>query len=81
MSRSLLDRRFKQLLGHTPHEHLQRERLARVRALLAETNLSIAEIAERTGFEHSEYLSVAFRRKFRLTPSEYRTRHATTARE
>ncbi len=81
MSRSLLDRRFKQLLGHTPHEHLQRERLARVRALLAETDLSIAEIAERTGFEHSEYLSVAFRRKFRLTPSEYRTRHSTTARE
>lgn len=75
ISRTLLERRFKSLLGHTPHEHILRTRLARVRAMLVETDLPVALIAERTGFEHTEYLSVAFRRETGLTPSEYRKRH------
>ncbi|RXK56336.1 DNA-binding transcriptional regulator [Oleiharenicola lentus] len=75
MSRTLLERRFKSLLGHTPHEHILRTRLARVRAMLVETDLPVALIAERTGFEHTEYLSVAFRRETGLTPSAYRQRH------
>jgi LacI family transcriptional regulator len=75
MSRTLLERRFKALLGHTPHEHILRTRLTRVQALLIETDLPVSLIAERTGFEHSEYLSVAFRRKTGQTPSAYRKRH------
>jgi LacI family transcriptional regulator len=75
MSRTLLERRFKALLGHTPHEHILRTRLARVQAMLIETDLPVALIAERTGFEHTEYLSVAFRRKTGQTPSAYRKRH------
>lgn len=77
MSRSLLDRRFKHALGHSPHEHIQRVRIARVRTLLAETELSIAAIAERTGFAHTEYLTVAFRRTAGMTPSEYRAQLGT----
>lgn len=75
MSRTLLERRFKQLLGHTPHEHIQRVRLEQVKTLLATTELAVAAIAERTGFEHAEYLSVAFRRATGMTPREYRSRH------
>jgi LacI family transcriptional regulator len=75
MSRTLLERRFKQLLGHTPHEHIQRVRLERVKALLATTELAVGAIAERVGIEHAEYLSVAFRRATGLTPRAYRLRH------
>lgn len=75
MSRTLLERRFKQLLGHTPHEHIQRVRLERVKAMLASTDLPVGAVAERVGFEHAEYLSVAFRRATGLTPREYRQRH------
>jgi LacI family transcriptional regulator len=75
MSRTLLERKFKAILGHTPHEHILRTRLARVRAMLVETDLPVALVAERTGFEHTEYLSVAFRRATGLTPSGYRARH------
>ncbi len=75
MSRTLLERRFKRLLGCTPHEHILRTRLARVRAMLVETDLPVALIAERTGFEHTEYLSVAFRRESGVTPSAWRARH------
>ncbi len=75
ISRTLLERRFKALLGHTPHEHILRTRLARVQTMLIETELPVALIAERTGFEHTEYLSVAFRRHTGQTPSAYRKRH------
>lgn len=75
MSRTLLERRFKALLGHTPHEHILRTRIARVQAMLVETDLPVALIAERMGFEHTEYLSVAFRRTTGQTPSAYRKAH------
>ncbi|MEO6002358.1 MAG: DNA-binding transcriptional regulator [Opitutus sp.] len=74
ISRTLLERKFKRLFGHTPHEHILRTKLARVRAMLVETDLPVALIAERAGFEHTEYLSVAFRREMGVTPSAYRQR-------
>lgn len=75
MSRTLLERKFKQLIGHSPHEHIQRVRIERVKALLVTTELSVGAIAERVGVEHPEYLSVAFRRATGMSPREYRTRH------
>jgi LacI family transcriptional regulator len=77
MSRTVLERRFKQLLGCTPHEHILNVRLGHVKTLLASTDLPLAQIAERTGFEHVEYLSVAFKRVTGLTPSAWRARHQT----
>ena len=74
-SRTLLEGRFKKLLGRTPHEEILRVRLNRVKQLLVETNLSLEAIAERSGFPHVEYLSVAFRREVGLPPSRYRVRH------
>jgi AraC-like DNA-binding protein len=40
-----------------------------------ETSLSLATVARRAGFEHAEYLSVAFKRRFGMPPSEYRKQH------
>ena len=75
MSRSLLERRFKQTLGRTPHEHILAVRLNLVKSLLTNTDLSLAAIAERTGFEHVEYLSVVFKRVTGLPPSQWRSKH------
>ena len=75
MSRTLLERKFKESLGCTPHEHIQNTRMERVKTFLATTTLPIAAIADRMGFEHVEYLSVAFRRATGLSPRDYRTRH------
>ncbi len=72
LSRRVLEQRFQRLLGHTPHEEILQVRLNRARQLLSETDLPLAVIAERTGFEHPEYLSVVFKRETRLTPSRYR---------
>ena len=72
LSRRSLEHRFKKLIGRTPHEEIQRVRLNSVKRLLSETELSIAAIAERSGYEHGEYMTSVFRRVTGLTPTEYR---------
>ena len=70
MARRALEGRFRKLIGRTPHEEILRVRLNRARELLSSTDLSLAAIAERTGFVHSEYLSVAFKRETGAPKSE-----------
>lgn len=77
MSRTLLERKFKNTLGITPHSHIQKTRLQKAKTLLSNTQLSIKEVAERCGFSHVEYLSVAFKREIGQTPTEYRSSHTT----
>lgn len=73
LSRRVLEQRFQRLLGRTPHEEILHVRLNRVQRLLAETDLPLYLIAERTGFEHVEYLSVVFKRELGKTPRLFRT--------
>lgn len=72
LSRRVLEQRFRRLLGRSPHEHILQTRLERVKHLLVETDLPLAQIAERTGFAHVEYLSVAFKKHAGVPPSTYR---------
>ncbi len=75
LSRRVLEGRFRAIVGRTPHEELVRTRLAHVKMLLAETDLPIAQIAERAGYEHIEYLSAQFHRVAGMPPSRYRGLH------
>ncbi len=72
LSRRVLEQRFQRLLGRTPREEILHVRLTRVRQLLSDTDLPLYLIAERTGFEHVEYLSVVFKRETGKTPSGFR---------
>jgi LacI family transcriptional regulator len=72
LSRRVLETRFQKLLDRSPHAQILAVKLDRVKRLLADTNLSLAAIAERTGFKHVEYLSVAFKRQTGVTASDYR---------
>lgn len=54
--------RCEQALNCTLHDHILRLRVNHVKKLLASTNLTLAVIAERAGFDHVEYLSVAVKR-------------------
>jgi LacI family transcriptional regulator len=74
-SRRRLENRFRRLLGRTPHDEIIRVQLNRVKMLLTETDLSLAQIAEKAGFEHVEYLSVVFKKEIGLPPSQYRAQH------
>lgn len=74
VSRRVLEKRFLELLNHTPHAEIVAVRIQRVKQLLADTTLSQEEIALRSGFEHPEYLSVLFKRETGLSPREFRRR-------
>ncbi len=73
LSRRVLEQRFQRLLGCTPREEILHVRLARVKQLLGETDLPLYLVAERTGFEHVEYLSVVFKRETGRTPTAWRS--------
>ena len=73
-TRRILDDRFATIVGHSPHEEIARHRFRRVERLLAETDLPLATIAERCGFRHAEYLTVAFTRRYGSPPSRWRAR-------
>ena len=75
LSRRILEDRFRRILGRTPHEEIQRLRISRVQQYLRETDLSVAEIARKTGFQHPEYMTVAFKRGTGMSPTNFRTRH------
>jgi len=73
-SRRRLEHRVRRLIGRSPHDEILRVRLDCVKRLLVETDLPLERIAERAGFLHPEYLSVAFRRAVGIPPSRYRAR-------
>ena len=81
MSRTLLERKFKAALGHSPHRQIMHQRIERAKHLLIESEVSIAVVAELAGFADASYLSVAFRRETGESPYAYRTRHRTDIRE
>lgn len=72
MSRSVLQRRFREQLGRTIHDEILRIRLDAAKSMLADTDLAISVVAERCGFRHQEYLGAVFRRKLNTTPARYR---------
>ncbi len=65
-------RHFKQATGLPPHQYVLRRRIERARSLLADTGVSLVEIALRCGFGDQSSFSTAFRRWTRLTPGGYR---------
>ena len=65
--------RFAAHTGLGPHQYLLELRLVRARNLLAETELSVKEIAMQTGFEDEHYFSRLFRQKLNLTPGQWRS--------
>lgn len=72
MSRTLLERQFRQFLGRAPYEEITQVRLRRATELLIATDLTVTEIAERAGFSSPEYFSAAFKRHMGRGPRQYR---------
>jgi LacI family transcriptional regulator len=72
VSRSVLQHLFRQVLDKTILNAITDVRLQRVKQLLAETNMPLTAIAQRTGFSYDSYLSILFKQKTGRTPSSYR---------
>lgn len=72
ISRSTLERQFRSVLNHSPNEEINRVRLIRAKQLLAETDMTLDQVAHRSGFRHPQYLCDLFKRSFHQTPGVWR---------
>ena len=75
MSRSLLEKRFRLYVGRSPQVEIRHAQINRVKQLLLDTDYSLYQIAELTGFQHPEYLSVVFKRLTGINPSVFRKKN------
>ena len=73
VSRSWLERRFREVFGRTPGAEICRLRLERAKTLLAETDMSIPEVADAAGYSSREYLAYAFKLVTGSSPAQYRS--------
>ena len=67
-----LPRAFKKSVGQTPHQYVMRRRIERAKELLAETDLSLSEIAFATGFSDQSHLTRHFRQMIGVAPGQFR---------
>ncbi len=74
VSRRGLERRFRKCLDRSIFEEINRTHVERARKMLISTNLSMASIADKSGFRDSRHFSVRFRKLLGVTPTAYRTR-------
>lgn len=72
VSRRVLERKFQSCLGRSPYSMIQHERIERAKKLLGSTDLAVAVIAERCGFQSNERLTVNFRAVVGVPPATYR---------
>lgn len=74
MSRSNLEKRFKDETGQTIHAVIHEEKLDRARNLLIATSLSINEISQMCGYPSLQYFYSVFKKGYSMTPKDYRDR-------
>lgn len=72
VSKSLCNTLFHQYVGESPINYLMHFRSRKVAELLRSGNMSMSEIAARTGFGGVSYMSETFRKFFEKSPREYR---------
>ncbi len=74
-----LMRVFRQAAGTTVHNYQHRARMEKACELLANTELTITQIAMNVGYEYSSNFTTAFRKHFGVTPRQVRTGHTPIA--
>jgi LacI family transcriptional regulator len=74
LSRTSLERRFRDTLGRTLQEEIRAVQIKRARQLLAETDLPLEKIVPLVGFSQASYLSHAFKRETGESPRDFRRR-------
>jgi transcriptional regulator GlxA family with amidase domain len=71
-SRRNVVRRFKQAIGVTPIEYLQRTRIEAAKKLLAQTDQSVLEVMLNSGYNDLKSFRQLFKKSTGVTPKEYR---------
>ena len=72
VSRTYLISKFNKLFHSTPYQYILNSRFEMSRDLLESSNKLIYEIAHAVGFDNHEHFSRSFKRRYGLSPSDYR---------
>jgi LacI family transcriptional regulator len=72
VSRRTLEMKFREVLGRSILEEINRVKLDKVRTALISTSLPIAEIAENFGFDNVAYMKKMLQREFGMTVQGFR---------
>ena len=70
MSASSLQRAFREHLGLSPKQYLDKQRMNRAFELLADGGMSVKQTAYACGFTDEKYFSRAFKKKYGYPPSQ-----------
>jgi AraC-like DNA-binding protein len=73
MSRSYMDRLFKEITGCTPNQYLIAYRVNQAKIKLVQTESSVLDIACSVGFGDLSHFYATFKRMTGMTPNQYRT--------
>ncbi len=72
LSRTQFYRKMKALTGQTPNNYIKITRINTANNLLKESQLTVAEVAFKTGFVNPKYFTKCFKEQFGILPSEVR---------
>ncbi|MDQ0114291.1 response regulator transcription factor [Paenibacillus harenae] len=75
LSTSYFSLLFKQTFGETFIEYVTRQRMERAKAMLADTQKSVAQIAKEVGYAERRYFTKVFMKYTGDNPTDYRSKH------
>lgn len=81
LSKTRVQVRFREALGMSLREFVADRRLLRAEKLILATDLTFADIAERCGFRHHEYLGYVLKKRRGITPRQLRSRGESASSE
>jgi transcriptional regulator GlxA family with amidase domain len=74
VSRSVLQRRMKQLMGVSPGDFLREARIKHAAQLLQQSGAHVSDVAYRCGFSDPKYFSRCFKQSLGVSPSEFKAK-------
>lgn len=77
ISQRTLERKFRAALHCSPYQHILNRKLDRANKLLATHNHDLPTLAERCGFADPNSFTLAFKRKFGITPQQIKLHRHT----
>lgn len=77
VSESYLSRKFRQVTGIGLAQYITLVRISNGEKLLRESLLSITDVAQRCGYNDSNYFAAVFKKVKGMTPLRYRKQHST----
>jgi YesN/AraC family two-component response regulator len=81
ISPNYLSELFKKTTGHNFSDYLNDVRMERSRLYLSDVSRKIGDISALVGFSDARYFSSAFRKKYGMTPLDYRNKFAASSKK